>query len=1050
MRSKFKWIFTLLLAFSMQFSFAQEKTVTGTVTEKGMPLPGVSVVVKGTTSGTQTDFDGKYSIKTSAGQVLVFSYLGFKTQSITVGASNSVNVVMEESDAIDLGVVTVVSEGYNRTKTRAETGTAQTTISSETLENRANVSVLASLQGQSPGLTLISSSGSPGSAKFDGFIRGASSINGNTDPLLVIDGIPSTSNQFRNLNQNEIESVTVLRDGAGSSIYGNKGANGVILIATKSAKYESGAKFTYDTSTGFNSLPGNDYNMANAQQALTIERFFGKGEGATGRILNNIPPGAPTAPLTDEEIANYGVNTNWLDQFFRVDRVTQHNLGITVGGKNITSYTSLGYFEQGGMVPTTDFKRFTLRNNIKGKSENNKFNYDSQISLGYSKRNQLEQETNDAVNLNTIQNPLHGGLTGLPYFPTSPYSTGAELLNGIPGNDLFPGIGNDFSGSNDTYVLQDILRDGSLPSTFTEKTMIVNFGASYKITPELTISNRTGIDFKQYGRLFGRAPQSYLALVVASNAGAEFGGFEDQSTFNDLTITNVANIGYNKIFKEKHNLAANAFVEYTKAHYQGHGSRQNGLNPLNYVPGAGTGYVAFSPATPNFYVSTVNGTKLSGGTLSVFGTVDYDYNEKYGFSGVLRRDGTYRFANDNVWGTFWSVSGRWNIDREDFMEGSVFDMLKLRVSYGTNGNQNIAAAAYGFPSLLTSRNITRELIGVGAGYNNIPGSLLYGQIANTPVGWEQIAQANIGVDFIMFDNKLEGNVDVYQKVTTDLFNRIPNSSVVGTGYAIQGNNGELRNSGIEVLLKYNIVRNADTKISVFANTSYNKNEITKLAATDQSGVSQLIQPGNILREWNLIPYVGINQANGNLLYLDANNNVTETPDEANDRRATGKSNLPVYQGGFGFNVDYKGFYVNTLFSYMLDVWRIDNQFVWASNPAYIGNSNVTADFLNQWTPKNTTSNVPSLQASNNDVFLDSDRFLYDSSFLRLKNISVGYNVPAKYLEKTPLSNVRFFVQGENLLTWTKWRGFDPESINSLSVTNFPNPTTITFGTSIGF
>ncbi len=1010
----------------MQFSFAQEKTVTGIVTEDGMPLPGVTVAVKGTTTGTQTDFDGKYSIRVQAGQALEFTYIGKKSQSVTVGVSNSINVAMAPDAAIDLGEVVVVSEGYNRTKTRAETGTAQTTISSETIENRANVSVLASLQGQSPGLTLISSSGSPGSAKFDGFIRGASSINGNTDPLLVIDGIPSTSNQFRNLNQNEIESVTVLRDGAGTSIYGNKGANGVILISTKNAKYEAGAKFTYDTSTGFNILPENDYNMSNTQQVLTIEKLFGRGKGAT---------------LTDEQIANWQTNTNWLKEFFKVDRITQHNLGVTVGGKNISSYTSLGYFEQGGLVPTTDFQRFTLRNNIKGKSENNKFNYDSQIAIGYSKRNQLLQETSDAVNNNTIQNPLHGGLMGLPYIVSSPFNTGAELLSAI---------GTDFSGANDTYVLQDILRDGSLPSTFTEKTMIVNLGASYKITPELTVSNRIGVDFKQYGTLAGRAPQSYLALVVAQGAGSEFGGNEDQSTFNDLTVTNVSSLGYSKIFNEKHDVSVAGFLEYTKAHYEGHGSRQNGLNPLNYEPGAGTGYVGFNPATPNFYISTVNAAKISGGTLAAFATLDYAYNEKYGFNAVVRRDGTYRFTSDNLWANFWSVSGRWNIDKEDFMQGSIFDMLKLRVSYGTNGNQNIAASAYGFPSLLTSRNIIRELIGVGTGYNNIPGSLLYGQFANIPVGWEQIAQANIGLDFIMFNNKLEGNVDLYQKVTTDLFNSIPNSAVVGTGFAIQGNNGELRNRGIEVLLKYNVIRNADARVSVFANTSYNQNEVIALNATNQSGVSQLIQPGNILREWNLIPYVGVNQANGNLLYLDANNNLTETPDPARDRRATGKSNLPVYQGGFGFNADYKGFYVNALFSYMLDVWRIDNQFRWASNPAFIGEENVTSDFLNQWTPTNTNSNVPSLQATNNDVFLDSDRFLYDSSFLRLKNLSVGYNLPSRFLEKTFLSNVRFFVQGENLLTWTKWRGFDPEAITSLSVTNFPNPTSITFGTSIGF
>lgn len=1021
MRSKFKWIFTLLVAFTMQFSFAQEKTVTGVVSDELGPAIGATITVKGTKNVVATDFDGKYSIKAKSGDVLEVSYLGMK-QTIAVGAANSYNVTLK---SVELKEVVVVV-GYDRTVTKASTTVATTVVSGEILENRANVSVLASLQGTAPGLTMISSSGSPGSAKFDGFIRGASSINGNTDPLIVIDGIPSTSNQFRNLNQNEIESVTVLRDAAGTSIYGNKGANGVILIQTKGGKFDSGLKFTYDASTGFNTMPQNKYNMSNAREALTIEKMRGAGLGST---------------LTDQEIAAYNIDTDWVDLFFNVDVVSQHNLGITFGGKNITSYTSLGYFSQGGMVPTTDFSRFTFRNNLNGKSNNGKFTFDTQVALGYSKRNQLDQETNNGVNNNTIQNPLHGGLMGLPYLAPSPYNTG---------RDLFNAIGTNFAGANDTYVLQDILREGSLPSYYTDKTALLNIGTSYKVTPNITLRNRAGLDFKQYGRLFGRSPQSYLAIVVAAGRGEEFGGFEQQSTINDLTFTNISSLNYNKVFKDKHDLSLGAFFEYTKVHYEGHGSNQNGLNPLNYTPGSGNGYVAFNPATPNSYISTVNGTKLTGGTLSAFGTLDYDYDQKYGFSAVLRRDATYRFADDNKWGTFWSASARWNIDQEDFMKDSKFKILKLRASYGTNGNQNISAANYGFPSLLTSSNLIRETIATGTGYNNIPGSLLYGQFANTGVGWEKISQANIGLDFIVFNEKLEGNIDVYRKTTSDLFNSIPNSAVVGNGFAISGNNGELRNDGIEVALRYHLFKNEDFKLSIFANSSYNKNEITALATTNQSGVDNLRQVGNILNEWNLVPYVGVNQANGNLLYLDRDGNLTETPDEAKDRRATGKSNIPKYQGGFGFNAEYKGFYFNTLFSYMYDVWRIDNQFRWASNPAFIGGENITSDLLNAWTPSNTNTNVPSLQAFNNNVFLGSDRFLYDSSFLRLKNVNIGYNIPSKFLKNSPLSNVKFFIQGENLLTWTKWRGFDPEAITALSVTNFPNPRTITFGTSIGF
>ena len=1024
MRSKFKWIFTLLVAFTMQFSFAQQKTVTGTVTSDGAKLPGATVSISGTKQGTQTDENGKFSIKAAQGDVLEVSFLNKETKTVTVGAGNVINVTLASTSEV-IEIVNV-SIGYDRTRTKANSNTASTTVGGETLENRPNASVLASLQGTAPGLTIISSSGSPGSAKFDGFIRGASSINGNTDPLIVIDGIPSTSNQFRNLNQNEIESVTVLRDAAGTSIYGNKGANGVILIKTFSGKFGQALTFSYDTTTGFSTLPKNKYNMANGKQALAIEKLKNTGLGST---------------LTDSQIAAWDVDTDWLDLFYNTDVVKQHNLGISVGSKNLKSFTSLGYFDQGGLVPTTDFSRFTFRNNLSGKSNNDKFNFDSQIALGYSKRRQLDQETNGGVNNNTIQNPLHGGLMGLPYIAPSPYTTGQQLLDAI---------GTNFNGANDTYVLQDILKEDSLPSYYSDKTAILNVGASYKLTPTLTVRNRTGLDYKQYGRLFGRSPQSYLALVVAQGAGSQFGGFEDQSTFNDLTVTNISSLNYRKVFKDKHDLSMSAFFEYTKAHYTGHGSRQNGLNPLTYVPGAGTGYVAFNPATPNFYIASVNGSKLTGGTLSAFGTLDYDYDKKYGFSAVVRRDGTYRFSENNRWGTFWSASARWNIDQEEFMQNSKFSMLKLRASYGTNGNQNISAANYGFPSLLTSSNVIRETIAVGTGYNNLPGSLLYGNFDNVTVQWEKITQANFGIDFAVFNDKLEGNLDVYNKTTSNLFNSLPNSAVIGTGYSVAGNNGELTNNGIELVLKYNVIKNDKMKFSVFANSSYNENKITALATTNQSGVSNLRQVGNILNEWNLIPYVGVNQANGNLLYLDKDNKLTETPDEAKDRRATGKSNLPKYQGGFGFNFDYKGFYLNTLFTYMYDVWRIDNQFAWASNPAFIGGENVTADLLDQWTPTNTTSTVPSLNAFNNNVFLGSDRFLYDSSFIRLKNINLGYNIPSKLLKKSPFTNVKFFILAENLLTWTKWRGFDPEAVSALSVTNFPNPKTITFGTSIGF
>ena len=358
MRSKFKWIFTLLLAFTMQFSFAQEKTVTGVVSDKTGPLPGANIIVKGTKNSTQTDFDGKFSIKAKQGDVLVVSFTGYSTQSISVTAASNYTVTLTEGET--LKEVVIVSEGYNRARTKATTTSALTTVTAEVIENRPNASFLNSLQGTAPGASILSSSGSPGSAKIDLLIRGASSLNASTDPLIVIDGVPTNGNQFRSLNQNDIETVSILRDAAATSIYGNRGANGVLVITTKQGKYGSALKITYDAVTGVNVLPKNKYNMSNSRELLTIEK----------RKATN---GGLGVTLTDDQIAAYAIDTDWRDEFFNVDVTQQHNLGVTFGGENVTSYTSLSYFTQGGLVPTTDFKRFSLRNNLMAKSKNDKF-----------------------------------------------------------------------------------------------------------------------------------------------------------------------------------------------------------------------------------------------------------------------------------------------------------------------------------------------------------------------------------------------------------------------------------------------------------------------------------------------------------------------------------------------------------------------------------------------------------------------------------------------------------------------------------------------------
>lgn len=1030
MRSKFKWIFMLLLAFSVQITFAQEKTITGTVLENGMPLPGVSITVKGKQVVSQSDFDGKYSVRASQGEQLVFTYVGLQTQTVTVGAANTITVTMVAS-ATDIDVIEVVNTGYDRTSTKASTSSAVTTISAKTLENRPNASFLNSLQGTAPGLTILASSGSPGSAKIDTYIRGMSSLNAATEPLIVIDGVPTNGNQFRNLNQNDIETVSVLRDAAATSIYGNRGANGVLVITTKRASFGSSLVVSYSGVTGISTLPDNDYNMANTQQALTLERIRSTGVGNG---------------LTDAEIANFGVNTDWTKQFFNTDITKQHNLSLSFGGENASNYTSISFFEQGGLVPNTDFKRFTLRNNLNGKSSNGKFVYSSQLALGYSRRHQLTQENNSAVDNNTIQNPLHGSLTALPYILPNQFLTGQAL---------YDEIGTNFSGPNDTYVLEDVLRGMNVPNRYDETSILANISASYKITDNFTLTNKAAIDYKSTDRVSARDPRAYLSLAVQLSPARPFqnGGSETQSNIKDFTFTNISSLSYSKTFNEVHRVDAGLYLEYMKAHYRAQLFTRNGLDPKNYVFGSGQGYAPLIPAfnengvlIPAENVPTASASNVNAGTLSYFASVDYDYKDKFGLSGVVRRDATYRFVADNKWATFWSIAGRWNIDQEAFMEGSTFSLLKLRASYGTQGNQNIFSPAYGTNPLFVQPSTVRDLYATGAGYNNEAG-IAVGNVGNPTLLWEEISQLNIGLDFKIMNNKLEGNLDLYRKQTDQLYNTVSRSA--GTSFfGQQGNNGSLRNSGVELMLRYNVISNDDLKFSVFANASYNKNEIISVNNDDQSGNDNVNYVGGPGYQWNLIPYIGVNQSTGNLMFLDANGEVTEAPTDA-DRRPNGKSALPVYQGGFGFNADFKGFFVDALFTWTQDAWRYDNQLRWAYDPSVIGDDNVSADLLNAWTAANPT-NFPSLTASNVPLDVSSDRYLYDSSFLRMKNVSVGYNFPKEFLDKTFLTSVRLYVQGENLLTWTKWRGFDPESTQSFQVTGYPTPRTISFGTNIQF
>ncbi len=1035
MRSKFKWIFTLLVALTMQFSFAQEKTVTGVVSDNSGPLPGVNIVVKGTTRGTQTDLDGKYSIKTKVGETLVFSFIGMEDQSKTVGAANTMSVKLASGSQ---KLEEVVVQGYGKVIKKERLNGSVASVGAAAIQDRPNVNFLQSIQGQAAGVAIAFNSGQPGSNKVDVIIRGESSLNASADPLYVIDGVPLNQSFFRNLNPNDIENVTILKDAAASSVYGNRGANGVIVITTKKGKYNNSFSVNYSSMYGIAALPLDHYDLMNGDQLLNFQRDELPSIGVFG-------VGA-TTPLPSN--VGYGVNTDWRKVYYRRAISKQHNLSFTSGGEKLNNYTSFGYLEQEGLLKNTDFKRFTFRTNFNGKSTNDRFTYSTNFNGNFSKRRQVLAETTAGITANIVQNPINGFLNSPGFYMSDWYQSGQQVYNEYQANVNLA----------TPYTLMDLLNGDNLANFYNEVKIFANAEMSYKLTKHLTYGFNLGIDYQSDKRVFANGPNSYLAIVrnLTATNPLPFAGLEDQVNVYEFSADIVNKLNYNITLKEKHTIDLTLYSEYSKAHRRVNQFRQNGLDPLTWEPGAGTGYIAFNPANPTAYNKTVSASQANAGLFSYFAVLDYDYNSLFGIGASIRRDNSFKFTDDNKWGTFWSASARVNLHKFDFINKTgLFNELKLRASYGTSGNQNITARDVDatISAVFLNPSDIRDLNSTQAGYQNTP-SVGVNVIANKDLKWETIAQANIGIDWNV-KGRFSGSFDWYKKNTTDLYLPQP-ISAVNIPYTFPANGGELENRGIELALRYKIFKKENFHLDVYANAAKNTNEIKELplaagASFIPVGGQNIHQVGGPAGQYYVVPYVGVDPTSGQQLFLDINGNITETPVEA-DRRPTGRNYLPIYQGGFGLDVDYHGFFLNSYFTFTHDFIRFDDELFDAYSPVDGEFNPVTTDLLNAWTPTNTNTDVPSLVSGDTQYFENarSDRFLVDSSYLRLKTVTFGYNFPDRFLKPTFLKGVKLYVQAENWLTWTRWRGIDPEGFDADGQGKYPNARSVSFGLDLKF
>ncbi|MDC0635481.1 SusC/RagA family TonB-linked outer membrane protein [Flavobacteriaceae bacterium] len=1009
MKTKFSVILTLLLALVVQISFAQNKNVSGTVSDNnGLPLPGATVVIEGTSTGVSTDFDGNYSISASVGDVLVFSYVGYSNQSQTVGASNTINVSMVPDNALE----EVVVEAY-RTTSKETSSIASTTITAETIESRPNASFAQTLQGQVAGLNIVTNNGQPGGNSLIN-LRGVSSISGNTEPLFIIDGVPVDEDNFRSLNPNDIASLSVLKDAGATAIYGNRGANGVIIIKTKVGSYDQGLKVTYTGLTSFSNLQDNDYNLMNSREQLQLEKDYGSGFGAT---------------LSDVELEERALqaNTDWLDVFFSTGITQTHTLNLSSGGKNINSFTSFGFSDTEGILTgASTLKRFNFRNNLNGKSNDGRFRYGTTLSLNYSESAEPNSIGSGAINRNFV----NGALLSVPYI--SPYSYVPGEGGNIP--VVFANTPLFLLDRLDTYTRRD-----------DELKIIASVKASYDITDNLTFNSTLGADFTDMRLTRSEAPNSFNALLFAQT-GNTTPGFEQRSSERSIFLNFNNQLNYRNTIDEKHTIDVSLFTEYFKAHWDSFGYFAEGLDPATYYPGDGSAYIDDNAANDNF-VDTATANIQNAGLFSVFGYADYDYDKKYGLSATVRRDASYRFADSNKWGTFWSVAGRWNISNEDFMNDvSWVNSLKIRGSFGRSGNQRIVDSGGTFAPF-GGADLTRDLFVTGSQYGGVNG-ITFAQIGNNALKWETVVSSNIGIDFSLFD-RLRGSFDVYKRNTEDLFFPTPISPALnGAQTSISANVGELQNSGFDLELKYDLFKakkQGDFAMTVGFVTNFNEQEIVDLPG---GGNPLGLRVGGVISEIYAAPFVGVNPANGNLLFEDIDGNITEDLG-VNDQRATGLNAYPDYQGSFGFDAEWKNFFVTTQFNYAVGVDRYDFDYSGFLDPTAIGQFRHSRDILAAWQQPGDITNIPSLTATNLDDESLSDRHLRSADYLRLRFMQVGYNVPKSLTDKVGFSYVRAFISGENLITWSPWKGLDAEGSGSAQA-GYPTPKTFSIGLEFGF
>lgn len=1034
--------------------------INGTVTDPvGDPLIGVNIQVKGTNQGSTTDIDGAFSIEAGMQDSLVLSYIGYKTQIIPVNGRSSIQVTMEE-DVSQLDEVIVVAYG---TSTKGTYTGAATVINSSEIKDIPSTTFQNSLVGKAPGVQVASSSGQAG-ATTSIRIRGIGSMNASNEPLYVIDGVPvsagssgqlsdyiyAANNAMNSINPSDIESITILKDAAASALYGSRAANGVVLITTKKGKLGK-PRITLRSSIGFTpSWATDNYEPASTQDNVNmLYRVFhdyntgrDKSEAEANsdalRRLNGkfnkhgyyfetdgtgLTENVNIRGMTDGIVNREGRYFDWEDALFRTGTFQTNDISVSGGSQSTRYYSSLSYTKDLNRIKINSYDRITGRINISQKI-GELVDFISHINISSSDLSGYNDTRNLSSNYYLQTRNLLWGL----YWPT-------DYLTGEPWTPRYGSYGR-----NNVYYDNEWENSGKTLRMSANETLQINILPGLNVRTVFSYDNIRTKDHIYY-------------------SANHFNGSNSNGTVSDMTtitskLVSSTTINYNQIFgKHSIGLLAGFEAEKNETDYQRSTGNDLPSSALHTVATAGE-----LDASAYFWGNTIQ---------SILSRAEYNYDDRYYVSASFRRDGSSKLGPETRWGDFYSVSGAWRIDREDFLANiSTISSLKLRASYGINGT--LPSTNFGW----------RSLTGYGNSYMAQAGGGI-STIADVNLTWETNYSSNVGLDFGLFDERWYGTFEYFSRDSRDLLQRVPISRVTGFSSTLK-NVGEINNRGLELALGGDIIRTDAWRWGVNVNASLIRSEVTKLYRSegedqgadiiwyDPTGsdarAQYIFREGESTLAFYGYEWAGVDPENGNNMWFVNDPNDKTAGEFLLDGRGasydwhdahyiiTGNG-IPKVFGGFSTDIEFRGITLGANFIYKIgghlydgaskDV--IDDGYYWERIRAQY-------QFENMWTKEEPTRSLPKIQGFDpTDAIQFSSRNLYDARFMRLKNITLAYNLPVLFLNKVGVDNTRIYFNGTNLLTFSKYKIADPE-VNQYATRGWETPfgKTYTFGIEIGF